>query len=133
MSINLQKVLKVNVFAFGQGQMDFMCKKSSLPDVLRFIENNFPGVEGNRDVSVYTLPRGAYLEMVGDNQEVLDAEVVISWVYVTDAECADDLHEFNPQYAEGFQMLSTVTGCNAILWTRSILSVQKDFNWMVIA
>ena len=143
MSIQIQHILQVNVFGFGQGQMDILCKKSSLPDVLRFIENNFPGVESNlnnlepiqsnRDASVYILPRCAYLDMVGDNQEVLDAEVVVSWMSVTDVECADDLHEFNPQYAEGFQMLSTVTGCNAILWTHSILSVQKDFTWMVIA
>lgn len=143
MSVQIQKILQVSVFGFGQGQMEFMCKKSSLPAVLLFIENNFPAIQSNlnnlepipstRDASHYILPRCAYLDMVGDDQEVLDAEVVISWVHVTDAECADDLHEFNPQYAEGFQMLSSITGCNAILWTHSILSVQKDFTWMVIA
>lgn len=140
MSVQIQKVLKVNVFGFGQGQMEFMCKKSSLPDVLRFIENNFPAIESNlnnlepiqsnRDASVYILPRCAYLDMVGDNQEVLDAEVVISWVHVTDVECKDDYVEQAPQYAEGFQMLSEH---NVILWTHSIVSSKKDFSWMVIA
>lgn len=142
MSIQIQHVLKVTVFGFGQNQMEIMCKKSALPEVLKFIERNVPAIESNldnlepiqsnRNTSWYILPRCEYLDMVDGNQEVLDGEVCISWWYVTDVECADDLHEFNPQYAEGFQMLSTVTGCNAILWTHSILSCKKDFSWMVI-
>jgi len=141
--MSIQHILNVSVFGFGQGQMEIMCKKSSLPAVLVFIENNFPGCETNlnnlepipstRDASHYILPRCAYLDMVDGNQEVLDAEMVVSWMHVTDADCANDLHEFNPQYAEGFQRLSTITGCNAILWTHSLLSVQSDFGWMVIA